>query len=218
MQQPMQQPMGMAGPAINMWFPRFDCFADMGACCLSFWCSCVVFGLTMERAGVMGCCPAACALITPPIVGYVIEAIIFLVTGINVQGLLTLCGAAVAAYFGMSKRKQMAQKYNLKMEGDLNEFCCWFCCECCTIIQEYRTITANVDANGNWVGTAIMPAQQVQVTVVGAQQPVAVQAPAPAAVADVPDKAAEEAAPPGGGAEPPAYGVAAPPVASRACC
>jgi Cys-rich protein (TIGR01571 family) len=194
----------------------------------------------MERAGIMQCCPAACALITPPLVGYFIEVAIYMVTaspdeyygsatntGINMSGLLVAIGGAVAAYFGLTKRKQMAQKYNLQMEDDLKEFCCWFCCECCTIIQEYRTIMKNVDATGNWGGMAMQPGAQVQVTVIGAQQPAPIQAAAPvaAATADVPDKVAE-AAPPGGGAEgategaavPPAYGVAAPPAAARTCC
>merc|ERR1719240_2289489 len=90
----------------------------------------------------------------------------------------------------------MSAKYGLPFEDDLKEFCCWWCCECCTIIQEYRTIMRHVDMQGNWVGQATPG----QAGVIVAQQPVQQHVAQPVQVV-----VATQGAPPGGGAQAPEY-------------
>jgi len=175
-----QPVMVQAGPGVIAWpFERFGCFDDIPACCLVFWCPCIAFGKTMERMGLMSCAAAGCMLITPWIVGYIVgyilDILMYAVTASASSGysgsfsdLGFLIGSAITAWFGMKKRKEMTAKYRLPYEDDMKEFCFWWCCECCTILQEYRTIMRHVDLQGNWVGQAIPG----QAGVIVAQQPV----------------------------------------------
>ena len=64
---PQQQTLG--GVQQQQWVgSRMDCMNDMGSCFYGFFCPCVMFGQTMERAGLMNCFGAATAILAAYIV------------------------------------------------------------------------------------------------------------------------------------------------------
>jgi Cys-rich protein (TIGR01571 family) len=70
-QQQRMQPM-MMEEAITNDLGVFGCFNNCGSCLLGWFCSCVLYGQTRERAGLQACLPAAMTIGIPMLVFYAI--------------------------------------------------------------------------------------------------------------------------------------------------
>merc|ERR1712010_402200 len=55
---------------------RFGCLDDIWSCIMAFFCGCILFGQTMERAHIMGCVPGAAYISCAGIVPYIIVSTI----------------------------------------------------------------------------------------------------------------------------------------------
>jgi len=131
---------------------RFGCLDDIPSCLMSFFCGCIIFGQTMERAHIMGCVPGACYISCASFVPYLIISTIGEILGADWSFSALVAGSCTGAYAGMLKRKELTEKYRgLEWAGDCNEWILWCCCGCCSLAQEYKTVMRNVDYEGQWI-------------------------------------------------------------------
>lgn len=150
-------PMGTApiqqGTVVRQWAAqRFSCCDDIGICFFGWCCGCIMFGQNMEKAKLMSCGGGACLLIAPILIGWLIGTIVSTIADVNLSIFFDLPAWLLSAYVGFKYRKEILTKYNIQpWEGDCQEFLCWWCCSCCSVIQEYRTLLHNVDYNGDWM-------------------------------------------------------------------
>jgi len=155
-QMPMQQ-MPLEATSRHFQTSRWGCCQGLDTCCMATFCSCVLFGQTMDRAKIMGCCPAGALLIGPAIAAYLMIDIIgfMMETDLRILSLFTFF--FIQGCVGFNYRKQLVHKYHLTpWEGDGQEFCSWWCCPCCSAAQESATIMAMVALDGQWVEPAQM--------------------------------------------------------------
>jgi Cys-rich protein (TIGR01571 family) len=114
----------------------------------------------MERAKLMGCLQAGCLYSGPAAVLCIIGWIVDVAIGFG-GFIFYILASLVTGAIGYMYRKKMVEKYQLPWEGDAMEFCCWWCCDCCSVIQEYRVMQANVNMEGTWVSAAAPAGQTV---------------------------------------------------------
>uniref|UniRef100_A0A8R7QKL9 Protein PLANT CADMIUM RESISTANCE 2 n=1 Tax=Triticum urartu TaxID=4572 RepID=A0A8R7QKL9_TRIUA len=93
------------------------CFDDVGGCCLTFFCPCVVFGRIAEIVdmGATSCCASG-----------TVYAALASMTG---MGCLYSCGY----------RSRLREQYRLK-ETPCGDCCVHWFCEACALCQEYREL------------------------------------------------------------------------------
>jgi Cys-rich protein (TIGR01571 family) len=118
-----------------------DCFQDVPSCCWSFWFSPYRFAKTMSGAGLL---PFQTALLM-----YFVPWLFVVIFDILGSPEFTSCcpwasyvgGAAflIMATIATVYRIRLRQKYNIP-GGELEDFCCHFCCECCAVAQEARHV------------------------------------------------------------------------------
>uniref|UniRef100_A0A7N0ULZ3 Uncharacterized protein n=1 Tax=Kalanchoe fedtschenkoi TaxID=63787 RepID=A0A7N0ULZ3_KALFE len=114
---------GHGGPNVRSYSPLpwssglFDCFSDIGTCCLTCWCPCVTFGRIAEMAD-RGASPCG--------VSGALYTLICCLTG---------CSCMYSCFYRAKLRGQLFLD-----ESPCADCCVHFCCEGCALCQEYREL------------------------------------------------------------------------------
>lgn len=130
-QQPSQFPATAPAPPAGSWSSGLcGCFSDCSNCCVTCWCPCITFG---QIANIVDKGSTSCATAGG------LYALLALLTG---------CGCLYSCIY----RSKMRQQYNLP-EKPCNDCLLHFCCESCSLCQEYRELKhRGFDMSIGWHG------------------------------------------------------------------
>ncbi|GBG65554.1 hypothetical protein CBR_g51437 [Chara braunii] len=159
-------PRQWSGALCDCCLPAADGSPDgCGLCCLTFWCSCVTFGRTVERAGLAKAAPMSVIYFTATTGLFVFLLVIASIlnrdkngdgeadytTGGVVLEVLALVFLFLAmGLIGGYYRRAMRKKF-MFAGSDGTDCLTHACCCCCVLCQEYRTMASNV-TKGVWTG------------------------------------------------------------------